>query len=138
MDIRGRSPAKGKSTHLNEAFGEWWYVLNGIGILSFELFLECRGAAEDAHFYAFLSWLVMMWLLSLSQDAFPKIVKKIRISEHQDDKALVREITRDYLSVMKMPVTYFPYMLGWSSLSFLALLPLFTGDFDAYIPSFAK
>ncbi len=138
MDLHGKTPIRGKSTHLNEVFGEWWYLLNGIGILAFELFLECRGAGDDSHFYAFLSWLLMIWLLWISHGAFPKVVKKIRKSENVDDKLLAREIVRDYLSVMKMPVVYFPYMLGWVSVSILALLPLLTGDFHAYIPSFAK
>lgn len=138
MALPHTSPVRGPSAHLNEAFGAWWYTLNAIGLLGFELFLECRGAERDKHFYAAISFAVILWLLTVSKNAFPKVVRKLRRAASADDAHLQREVMRDYLGVIKMPFAYFPYMLGFCSLGALALWPVVASDLRLYIPEFMK
>lgn len=138
MSILKRSPISGPSVRLNEEFEEWWYVLNGIGIVAFELFLECSGNDENGYFYALLSTVLVAWLLYIAKDAFPAIVKKFRSSTSLEHKTLARQIGKDYLGVVKMPLAYFPYLLGTGCLLGYTLYPITQQAWNLYIPSFLR
>lgn len=138
MTLPQDSPHRGPSRHLNEAFGAWWVTLNGIGILAFEMFLECQGSDENRHALALACSVVIGWLLYVSKRAFPRILRRLRLSLYTDDQVLEREILRDYLGVIKMPVLYLPYFIGLVSLGTLALSPVVTLSWTLWLPSFAR
>lgn len=135
MSIDKRSPIDGPSERLNEAFQEWWYVLNGIGLVSFELLLESSGNVANGYFYALLSTLIVGWMLYISKGLFPTIVKRLRASSDPDRRALAREVAKDYLGVVVMPVAYLPYFMGTLSLVVYTLYPVTQGEWSLYLPA---
>ncbi|MFY0992956.1 hypothetical protein [Halomonas sp. C05BenzN] len=131
MEITNNPPRVGKAELLDRQFADWWLFLNTWGISAFLLFLACLGTGDHKHFCAVLSSLLLAWGYWEGRECFPHFVRRLRRQRSPEAKALESEIFRDHF--FKKLLSYFPFLLGISTLGALLVWPAFNDNWCAYV-----
>jgi len=131
MEIENHPPVVGKADLLDKQFADWWLFLNTWGTAAFLLFLACLGTGDHKHTSALLSSALLGWGYWAARHRFPTFISRLREDRSKDSKRLENEIFRDHF--WKKLFAYFPFLLGFTSLSSLLIWPALVGNYRAYI-----
>lgn len=138
MDFNPHPLIKKKTPLLDKQFAEWWFAVNGVGLVSFNLFLGSLGAGDYRYLCSLLSAVFVIWLAICVENRFPSFVKKLRKSKNKADKKFAKEIVNDYLPWHVIFLYNLGFVIGVFSLFIFLLYGIWSGGLAKNVADFIQ